>query len=205
MLDLDWLRASGLADALIARAAQPGGPETLGVCGGFQMLGRTIEDPLGIESSRSCVDGLGLIATSTRFGPEKNRHRVIGRTLSGGERLIGYEIHMGETTRDDSVAPWLELLREREGTIVLDGAVDSTGSVYGTYVHGLFDSMAFTSSLVNRLRTRRGLPPLGAAVWDDHRARVADRYAPLSAFLRDHLELQPIWNALGVPPEPGRA
>ena len=167
------------------------------------MLGRTIEDPLGIESLRSSVEGLGLIAASTRFASEKHRHRVVGRTLVTGARVVGYEIHMGETTREDGVSPWLELLRERDGTIVLDGAVDPTGCVYGTYVHGLFDSMAFTSGLVNGLRARRGMSPLDAAVWDDHRARVADRYAPLSGFLRDHLNLQPIWTALGLPPERG--
>jgi adenosylcobyric acid synthase len=201
--DLDWLRETGLSGAIASLAGDPAGPVILGVCGGFQMLGRAIEDPLGVESPRPRAEGLGLIAMTTRFGVEKNRHRVSGRTREGGSRVAGYEIHMGETTLDPGVAPWLELRRERGGATVLDGAADAAGRVFGTYVHGLFDSSAFTAGLVGRLRARGGLRPLDPAVWDEHRSLFDDRYGPLAALLREHLDLGPVWDALGLPPEQG--
>ena len=110
---------------------------------------------------------------------------------------------MGETTLDPGVPPWIELTRERDGAAVLDGAADVGGRIYGTYVHGLFDSMSFTAGLVGRLRERRGLPALDPAVWERHRSTMADRYGPLAAFLRGHLDLGPVWAALGLPPERG--
>jgi adenosylcobyric acid synthase len=199
--DLDWLRESRLADVVLRLADDPEGPMIVGICGGFQMLGRTIDDPLGVESSRSSTPGLGLVAMSTRFALEKNRHRVSGHSLAGGCRVVGYEIHMGETTRAPTVAPWFELTRERTGETVLDGVFDPLGRVFGTYIHGLFDSMAFTAGLVARLRTRAGLPPLEAEVWEEHRARAADRYGTLANLLREHLDLKPVWGALRLPPE----
>jgi adenosylcobyric acid synthase len=197
--DLDWLRDTGLADSITSLAAASDGPLILGVCGGYQMLGRTLDDPLGVESPRPRADGLGLLSISTRFGTDKNRHRVTGKALDGSSHLVGYEIHMGETTRAPDLAPWFKLTRTRDGSTVLDGAVDPTGRVMGTYVHGLFDSDSFTADLVRRLRCRRGLPEPDRAAWDRHRSTSADRYAPLSALLRGHLNLAPVWDALGQP------
>ncbi|MCA1686331.1 MAG: cobyric acid synthase, partial [Planctomycetia bacterium] len=147
--DLDWLRATGLAGKITSLREDPGGPVILGICGGFQMLGRGLDDPLGVESPRPEAVGLGLFAVSTRFAAEKSRHRVRGRTLDGGRPVVGYEIHSGETTLGPGVSPFSELTRERDGVTVLDGAADPSGRVLGTYVHGLFDSLAFTSGLVD--------------------------------------------------------
>jgi len=196
--DLDWLRQTGLADAIVSRSSEPDGPDVIGVCGGFQMLGTVIDDPDGVESSRPSTPGLGLLGVSTRFGPEKSRHRVTGRTLSGSSRVVGYEIHMGESVRAPGVAPWLELTRERDGETVLDGAVDPSRRVFGTYVHGLFDSLDFTVRLVARLRSRRGLPPTDEAEALTHSLRLADSYGPLAALLREHLDLGPVFSALGL-------
>jgi len=69
--------------------------------------------------------------------------------------------------------------------------------VFGTYVHGLFDSLPFAASLVNRLRGRKGLDPLDAARWQSHRDLLAGRYALLAEFLRTHVDLGPVWAALG--------
>lgn len=201
VLDLDWLRENGLADAIISLAGVPNGPLVMGVCGGYQMLGRVVEDPLGVESDRPRVDGLGLIAMATRFGAEKNRHRVKGRDLHGDTYVVGYEIHMGETTLDPGLTPWFELTRERDNITVLDGTADPSGRLYGTYVHGLFDSTSFLADLVGRLRLRRGLPPLDATSWERHRSDLADRYGPLAALLRENVDLDPVWRALGLPTE----
>jgi adenosylcobyric acid synthase len=199
--DLDWLGRVGLRDAILALMADARGPLLLGICGGFQMLGRTIDDPLGVESDRRHVPALGLLDVATRFDAEKARHRVSGRLLGEGEGeglpVIGYEIHMGVTECGAEARPWIALVRERDGAAVDDGATDRTGRVFGTYVHGLFDSLPFTASLVNRLRRRKGLGPLDASQWQTHRALLAERYARLAELLRAHVDLGPVWAALG--------
>jgi adenosylcobyric acid synthase len=196
--DLGWMREVGLAGAVVALAREADGPTVLGVCGGFQMLGTTIDDPLGVESPRPTADGLGLLPMTTRFLPEKSRHRVAGSPAGGGPRVAGYEIHMGETGLEPGFPHWLDLTRERTGEVVRDGAVHPNERVFGTYVHGLFNSVDFTAGFVNGLRRRAGLAPLGGDAWEAHRARLADRYGPLAAFLREHLDLTPVWSALGL-------
>jgi adenosylcobyric acid synthase len=198
--DLDWLRSTGLADRIVRLAEDPEGPVILGICGGFQMLGSRIDDPLGVESPRPVATGLGLLDVTTAFAPEKERHQVTGATIARGVPIAGYEIHMGTTERGAEVLPWIRLTRQRDGQTLLDGALASSGRVFGTYVHGLFDSLPFSKDLVDHLRARRRLPPLGPDRWEAHRAVLADRYAALAEWLRSNLDLGPVWAALG----PGR-
>ena len=195
--DLEWLRAAGLAERFTSLARVENGPVVLGICGGFQMLGTRIDDPLGVESTSPTVEGLGLLDVATRFSPEKARHRVSGHERETGLPVIGYEIHMGETERGPSAPPWLALTRQRNGASVLDGARDEAGRVFGTYVHGLFDSLPFATALVDRLRQRRGLKPLDPERLKEHRDLLAGRYAALAGLLREHVDLGPIWAALG--------
>lgn len=195
--DLLWLRAEGLADRIAALAGEPDGPTVLGICGGFQMLGRRVDDPHAVESAHPSVLGLGLIDVATEFAPTKERHRVAGSVLApDGPALIGYEIHMGRTERGPGLPAFAALTRQRDGRPVLDGAFGVDGRVLGTYVHGLFDSLPLTAWLVDRLRARRGLPRLDPARWQAHRDALAARYAGLAALLRDHLDLAPVWRAL---------
>ena len=201
--DLDWLRTVGLADRIAALATDERGPVVLGVCGGFQMLGALIDDPYGVESDQSRVAGLGLIDVSTRFASEKARQRVSGHAIDGNLPIMGYEIHMGATERGAGALPWFVLRRTHDGSSVQDGASDRAGRVFGTYVHGLFDSLPFTAAWVNRLRDRKGLGPLDASRWQSHRDLLAERYARLAELLRAHVDLGPIWAALG--PAPGSA
>lgn len=196
--DLGWLRATGLADRICALAAEPDGPLTLGICGGFQMLGQRIDDPLGVESTTASVAGLGLLDVSTCFRATKTRHRVAGSVAADGRPVVGYEIHMAETERAASVAAWSRLVREDNRTEVLDGAVSPDGRVIGTYVHGLFDSLPLAASIVDHLRRRRGLPPLEPSGWQAHRENLAARYAGLADLLRTHLDLAPVWAAIGA-------
>jgi adenosylcobyric acid synthase len=187
--DLNWLRQTGLAERLVSLASDERGPIVVGICGGFQMLGTRIDDPHGIESSEASVEGLGLLDVTTSFAAEKARHRVSGHAGDGGSPIRGYEIHMGETRRGEDAHPWITLIRERTGERIEDGAVDACNRVYGTYVHGLFDSVPFMISLIERLRARRGLPVLEARHWELHRQSTANRYAGLAALLHEHLDL----------------
>ncbi len=128
--DLAALRSAGF-DIDIAAHRRQGGM-VLGVCGGFQMLGRSIADPGGIEGPPAAVEGLGLLDVATTLSAEKRLEPVRG-TTGDGAPFVGYEMHMGATEGPDCVRPFARLA---DGSP--EGAVSADGRVLGTYVHGLF-------------------------------------------------------------------
>jgi adenosylcobyric acid synthase len=198
---LDWLRSSGLAAALLRFAEDAQGPYLLGLCGGLQLLGRTIHDPDGIESNCPTVAGLGLLEIDTHFGPRKTLHRVRAEvvapgSLAHGSPVVGYEIHQGTSQRRDGTEPWLRLRREPGSEVVEDGASSRGGRICGTYVHGLFDDARFCRSLVATLRQRRGLFPLRETDWLSQREFSSRRYAQLPRWLMEHCDARPIITAL---------
>jgi adenosylcobyric acid synthase len=132
--DLDWLRAQGW-EAAIRRHLRYGG-KLIGICGGFQMLGRAIRDPQGVDGAPGESTGLGLLEMETTMAGEKRLARVRGRlAIGGGEAEIeGYEIHMGRS-RGPALAR--EAVRLEDGNP--DGALSEDGQILGTYLHGLFD------------------------------------------------------------------
>jgi adenosylcobyric acid synthase len=183
--DLSWLRRTGLAEA-VARHAAAGTP-VVGVCGGYQMLGRRIHDPDRVESDVSTVEGLGLLDVETTFAGDKRTVRVEGELLAGpgagiegpavfgpaGAPLHGYEIHMGRTTLGRGALPLLRL-RATDGVEHDDGAV--AGGVCGSYVHGLFDQPELRAAFLNGLRAKAGLVQSTGATSlpDDDIDRLAD-------------------------------
>jgi len=130
--DLAWLREQGW-DAAILRHLRYGG-KLLGLCGGFQMLGDVVCDPLGVEGAPGNSAGMGLLPMRTELCADKQLRRVTGRLRLGGERLVGYEIHAGKTTGAALARPLCRLDDGRS-----DGAISADGCVVGSYVHGLFD------------------------------------------------------------------
>lgn len=153
--DLLELERSGMAGA-IRKAARGGRTMVIGLCGGFQMLGRSIADPSGVESSAASARGLGLLDVETSLAPEKTLVRARGRHTASGLAVEGYEIHHGATSLGGA-----EPLVVRD-----DGAVIGAGGdgVWGTYLHGVFDRDEFRRWLVDRLRERKGLAPKGIVV-----------------------------------------
>ena len=140
--DLAWLRRTGLADAVVAHAAA--GRPVVGICGGFQMLGRLIEDE--VESGAGKVPGLGLLDLEVGFDRDKHLGRPAGTAL--GEAVTGYEIHHGRVVRTGE-AP---LLTCTDGT----GEGADGGHVLGTHWHGLFENDAFRRALLQRVATLAG-------------------------------------------------
>jgi adenosylcobyric acid synthase len=136
--DLGRFRKYGWDIALAEHAARGG--EVIGICGGYQMLGRVVRDPLGIEGDLREASGLGLLDIETEMEPEKRVGAVAGRSAVFDAPLSGYEIHLGETTGADCARP-SALLEGRP-----DGAVSATGRVWGTYLHGLFNDGAFRAA-----------------------------------------------------------
>src|SRR5262249_28611247 len=128
--DLQVLRSSGLEIDIRAHVRRGGW--LLGMCGGYQMLGRTIADPQGIEGPPGKVDGLGLLAVETVLAGAKRLAPASGATADGVP-FSGYEMHMGATEGPDRVRPFAQL-----GGGGTDGARSPNGRVFGTYIHGLF-------------------------------------------------------------------
>jgi adenosylcobyric acid synthase len=165
--DLGWLRERGIAAAIVERARR--GEPVLGICGGFQMLGRRISDPDGVESEERETPGLALLPVETRFQREKIT-RPVALTLAEGLPLLaaagglearGYEIHCGRVTVDDG----------RFGTI--DGRAEGAhaGAVFGTLVHGLFENAAVRRALCSALGVGASAPA------GDPYDALADRFA----------------------------
>jgi len=157
MEDAAWIhrRGWGLAvEAFIGR-----GNPVLGICGGYQLMGEEIQDPRGVESPRACIHGLGILSVRTVLENEKVVRRVVGRCPITGQRVSGYEIHMGRTTptRQEGNA-MIEIHEPGRGPRWLDGWVASNGLAAGTYVHGILDAPGFRSAFMNDLRRRKGLP-----------------------------------------------
>lgn len=144
--DLDVLREQGW-DIDIRAHVRRGG-RVLGLCGGYQMLGRTIADPHGIEGTPRSVPGLGLLDVETVMTPLKRLERVTGVTLPDGVPFCGYEMHVGETAGPDTIRPLIRFADGRQ-----DGAVSGDGRVCGTYVHGLFSDDRQRAAWLARLGT----------------------------------------------------
>lgn len=137
--DLAWLRQQGW-DKQIEKHLRFGG-KVIGICGGYQMLGQTIADPLGLEGEAGNSKGLGWLPISTSLEQDKQLRNLSGQLIANGEAVTGYEIHHGETQILDSAAiPLIKYANEHDGVI--------TDQVLGCYLHGLFDSSAALKSLL---------------------------------------------------------
>ena len=178
--DLAYLRANGW-DTAISRHLRYGG-KVLGICGGLQMLGEHVHDPLGLEGPSGSSAGLGLLAFSTRLEAEKQLRNVRGRLTLENAEVSGYEIHAGVTT-----GPALELPAVQLDDGRCDGARSADGQILGTYLHGVFESPAACSALLRWA----GLHTVQTVDYHALRERDIERLADLvenhldTAFLRE--------------------
>ncbi|MET0427755.1 MAG: cobyric acid synthase [Microvirga sp.] len=175
--DLEAFRAEGWDIDLRAHVRRGG--RVLGLCGGYQMLGRRIDDPHGIEGAPRSVPGLGLLDVETVMTPVKHLAAVTGTSQPDGVPFAGYEMHVGDTTGPDTARPAIRLADGR-----FDGAVSADGRVTGTYVHGLFADDRQRGAWLARL----GAAPSGLA-YEAGIEAVLDRLA-------DHLEAHVACDAL---------
>lgn len=180
--DMRFLNRSGLAGAI----RKPADFSIVGVCGGLQLLGRTIVDPVGVEDRRPArVEGLGLLPVHTRFFRNKIVRPVIRRHPPSRSVIRGYEIHHGIVYLDPGVAK--PLFRSDNGST--EGCISPDGRIFGTLTHGLFDSDKFRAAFLNQLRKNSGLPQQPAAEYDlekniDRAADLVESHLDVNAVLR---------------------
>jgi adenosylcobyric acid synthase len=193
--DLEYLRSSGLAKAIIdqAKARTP----VIGICGGYQMLGQRIFDPQKIESERESVRGLGLLPLVTVFEQEKSTFQVSGKVHAGrgllencqGQTISGYEIHMGRSQGESD--PVFQITsRSGSAVQIADGSLSEDGQVFGTYIHGVFDNEGFRRGLLAKLAQRRNMI-LGRALSQNGHDLQYDR---LADHFRYNLDMDLVYN-----------
>ena len=187
MDDLLWLRQNGL-EAEILKYASAGGL-VLGVCGGYQMLGQQLFNPERLEGDTEYLRGMGLLPVDTTFTPQKSRTRVQGTVQAApfeGIRLDSYEIHMGVSQVHGD--PFCAL----DG-----GSFDGchAGNVYGTYLHGLFDTGSLAEALIRHLAERKGLDP-GKIEVIPHETYVQQQYDKLAEGVRAALDMEKIYEIM---------
>ena len=177
--DLAFLRAQGWDIDLYAHHRRGG--HILGVCGGYQMLGRVIADPDGLEGPAGDTEGLGLLDIETIMHADKTLRSVSATDCSSGLQVDGYEIHLGQTDGPDCARPFAMI----EGRP--DGATSPDGRVQGSYLHGLFSANAFRQAFLTRLS---GAPmTFGALAYDDMMDQVLDG---LAEHIEQHLDVEAI-------------
>ncbi|MDP2931714.1 MAG: cobyric acid synthase [Chloroflexota bacterium] len=196
--DLAYLKQQGLDRAIVERAK--GGTPVIGICGGYQMLGKNISDPDGVESGEGSIAGLGLLDIETTFHPTKTTTQVKARVaadtglLKGlkGMEVTGYEIHMGQSNQND--LPVFKVIETPQGKAeYFDGSASPDGLIFGTYLHGLFHNTDFTSALLERLREVRGLPAAAATPLNKEA-----QYDKLAQLFRQNLDMTEVYRiALG--------
>ncbi len=211
LADLEWLRTTGLDAAILA--AHRRGALILGVCGGYQMLGRSLSDPGGVAGQAgNAVPGLGLLPVETVFLPEKEVRTV--RATFADDSWTAYEIHMGRSRIAPQTAPLFHIHSGGDPLPSFEGTPDSSGSgdalpevsrpgalgpdgasegvrfgrVWGTYLHGAFESAAFRSAVTREAGIHAHRPAAGS-----FRQQRQKLYADMADFIEEHLNLEDLW------------
>ena len=209
--DLKWMRENGI-EAMVKKCAES--VPVFGICGGFQMLGKSISDPEHIEEGGS-INGLGLLNIETVLRKEKTRTQktghineisVILKNLSGLE-FEGYEIHVGESVCGSSTN---EISKENADNMcktlsensdsTCDGTFENSdiicnGNIYGTYIHGIFDKKEIAETIINTLAEKKGVK-LSDDTLMDYASFKEKEYDRMADILREHLDMEKIYGML---------
>ncbi|MBT3142871.1 cobyric acid synthase CobQ [Phaeobacter gallaeciensis] len=180
--DLAYFRAQGWDIDLHAHVRRGG--HVIGLCGGFQMLGNSIDDPLGVDGTPGKVPGLGLLNIDTVMAGEKQVTLRNATALPGGEPVTGYEIHMGRSEGPDCDRAWLSVEGRREG------AAAANGQIRGTYLHGVFSSDAFRATYLAELGHKSDL---------SYEDEVEEVLEALADHLEAHMDLDHLLALAAVP------
>lgn len=196
--DMEYLNTSGIGE-LIKEKARAGTP-VFGICGGYQMLGKKILDPLKVEGSIPEVEGLGLLDTVTEFHADKVTSQVTGRGVTDtglmagtkGLEVNGYEIHAGRTKSYESSAAFHVSATPQGSADYPDGAINPKGTVVGTYFHGIFVNDEFRHIFLNNVRRYWGLEESGNSnIFGKDR-----EYDKLAEVIRQNLDIKQVYRIM---------
>jgi len=197
--DMKALRASSTYQGIID--CHKSGARIIGICGGYQILGKTIVDPERTETEEEYTEGLGLLDVTTIFQPEKNTTLTAGEDSLFGKKVKGYEIHMGVTTaNDEQLAPLVRIEERIGGTLNgFDGTVAEGGRIFGTYLHGIFDNSCFTNAYLNEVRREKGLPEvLEAMAPEDFWVYKNKQYDKLADLVEANMDKKMMYRIIGL-------
>ena len=186
--DLEYIRARGMDQKIVDYARQGG--TVVGVCGGYQMLGRKLSDPHAIETSAGTIAGLGLLDIDTVLAPEKTLVKQQGIHLESGEKIVGYEIHHGKTSKNH-----LPVLRFDDGETC--GSRTDDQRIWGAYLHGIFDQDNFRRWFIDLLRVKKNLPPKGR---DGASYNVDKSLDELADLIRASIDVKKIYRLMNIDP-----
>lgn len=200
--DLRWLKAEHWLPRL--HQVKQTGRWIVGVCGGYQMLGEAVADPYGVEGPPTAEPGLGFLPLRTELIQSKTTRRVEGQWQIGmaGGVFDAYEIHMGQTQLlqdiTDDITPRFSI-RWEETQLSPEGAMSRDGKVWGTYLHGLFESGPFLRAWLAQVAAERGLQAPVHVAWESWRAERAAQCDRLADVVEHALDMQAIWALIGNP------
>ena len=186
--DLLWMRNSGIEEAIIQ--AHREGSFVVGICGGFQMLGKEVIDE--VESKRGRVKGIGLLPAKTVFTTEKRTNHLKAKILwekARGMEVEGYEIRMGRSTSERPFSVITSVNGAR--TLEPEGAIGERA--FGTYLHGIFHNFAFTERFLNMLRAEKGLEPVSIEEWS-----IGEEIERFARIVEESLDVEGILGGLGL-------
>lgn len=193
--DLQYFYRKGFVD-IIRKKSREGIP-VIGICGGFQMLGQTIKDPLELETEKGKINGIGLLDMETVMASGKVTRQIEAEVITDlncfkgmyGKVISGYEIHQGRTKIKESLKPLFKIkCDESMDRSYYDGAINQTGNVWGTYLHGLFDNDILRRYFINYLREKKGLAPLCDKILSARQEREKS-YNLLANHLQQNLDI----------------
>ncbi|KHD36118.1 cobalamin biosynthesis protein CobQ [Clostridium acetobutylicum] len=188
--DLLYIRKNGIENKIKQYAEKNG--LIFGICGGYQMLGRLIEDPFKVETELGEINGMGLLDIRTVFAEKKVTTRVQGSVIDKQIPVYGYEIHMGVSSYGEKAKPFIKI-ENKVG--VDDGAVNEGGNIMGTYIHGIFDGANFREYIINFLRDKKGIERKKSVVYEDVRNGEIDKLADI---VRNSLDMNSIYSSMGI-------
>lgn len=196
--DLNFLYHTGWSNR-IQEYARRGG-ELIGICGGYQILGDEVRDPLGVEGPPGKAPGLGLLPVATTLAGEKTTTQVEAvapGTSVGRERLNAYEIHMGVTVAHGPGRPAFVIVSQNGQPVEApDGWVGQEENVWGTYLHGLFDNDGFRRDLLARIRTKKGQAADSQEPLLSYRDFLETQLDRLANIFRSHVDVEKIWGMI---------
>ena len=191
--DLEWLWKKGWGKEILAYAQSEG--FVIGICGGFQMLGEEVTDPLGVEGRIKKGRGLGLLPLRTVLAMKKTTAKVVARSLFNGDKntIEGYEIHMGKSRIGNGAKPAFKIIQRGTQKVAgIDGSVTKDGRIWGTYLHGIFANPSFRQGWLDELFTLKGLRRKA------QKGFKKDPYDAWADHLKRHLDMEQIFDLAGT-------